>query len=273
MTTTITALPHEQAPNRRQLAARTRRNPNIDARPTRRKVIVLIEVCGWTNSDITRISGVSRGSLYNLIHGGRRVTPAVAEAIAAIDPADRRAYKHRLGKKIEIPLAGGDHRHLEAVRHDAAQALEEQTAQRLDGRLVAHGDLTVVPAPAPAPAPPAAASPPHRRDPLVAELPTALPRRLNLLGGEYENWRDAAVCAQVDADIFFPPKGRANSEAKKLCRSCPVREQCLAHAVRNGEHHGIWGGASPREREQCRKQAGLPRVAPPRYLRRPDARS
>jgi hypothetical protein len=35
---------------------------------------------------------------------------------------------------------------------------------------------------------------------------------------------------------------------------CPVREECLEYALRNKEEHGIWGGASERQRRKMRKR-------------------
>jgi hypothetical protein len=108
----------------------------------------------------------------------------------------------------------------------------------------------------------------HRPDPLVMNLPEHLPKGMDLdtTGGEPESWRDAALCAQTDPNVFFPDKGRTNSNAKKLCMRCPVREACLAHALHNGEHYGIWGGKSARERARLVTALGLPHVPTPRYF-------
>lgn len=60
---------------------------------------------------------------------------------------------------------------------------------------------------------------------------------------------------QHPTDLFFPSRGQnpAVTEAKAICRSCPVRVQCLHYALRNNEHIGIWGGRSERERRRLRK--------------------
>jgi WhiB family redox-sensing transcriptional regulator len=62
------------------------------------------------------------------------------------------------------------------------------------------------------------------------------------------DWRDAALCAQADPDLWFPPKGRVAREAKRICLGCPVRRQCLEEALALGETDGIWGGLTPRQR-------------------------
>jgi WhiB family redox-sensing transcriptional regulator len=72
-----------------------------------------------------------------------------------------------------------------------------------------------------------------------------------------EPWVDQALCAQVDAEMFFPePCGgvKAVRQAKRVCGSCPVREQCLEYALAHGERFGVWGGASERERRQMKRE-------------------
>lgn len=65
-----------------------------------------------------------------------------------------------------------------------------------------------------------------------------------------EDWRENALCAQVDNDIFFPEKGGSTKDAKTLCKECPVRVACLSWALDNDEKYGIWGGHSERERHK-----------------------
>jgi WhiB family redox-sensing transcriptional regulator len=37
--------------------------------------------------------------------------------------------------------------------------------------------------------------------------------------------------------------------AKAVCRRCPVRRRCAAHALATPEPYGIWGGLSEADRE------------------------
>lgn len=67
-------------------------------------------------------------------------------------------------------------------------------------------------------------------------------------------WQDYANCLGVDADLFFPERGASTREAKEVCRSCVVREECLEYALQNSEKFGIWGGMSERERRKLRRQ-------------------
>ena len=69
------------------------------------------------------------------------------------------------------------------------------------------------------------------------------------------DWTELAVCAQVDPEMFFPEKGGATKEAKRLCFTCEVRKQCLDYAMANEERFGVWGGHSERERRKMLRAA------------------
>jgi WhiB family redox-sensing transcriptional regulator len=71
-------------------------------------------------------------------------------------------------------------------------------------------------------------------------------------------WQDAARCAEVDPAIFFPEKGGSTREAKRICRGCDVRAECLDYAIENQERFGIWGGLSERERRHRKRETGRP---------------
>jgi WhiB family redox-sensing transcriptional regulator len=68
-------------------------------------------------------------------------------------------------------------------------------------------------------------------------------------------WQDRALCAQTDPEAFFPEKGGSTREAKRVCRSCEVRAECLEYALAHDERFGIWGGLSERERRRLKRQA------------------
>jgi WhiB family redox-sensing transcriptional regulator len=69
-------------------------------------------------------------------------------------------------------------------------------------------------------------------------------------------WQDRALCAQTDPEAFFPEKGGSTREAKKVCRGCDVRAECLEYALEHDERFGIWGGLSERERRRLKREAG-----------------
>lgn len=64
-----------------------------------------------------------------------------------------------------------------------------------------------------------------------------------------------AVCGQVDPDLFFPETGSATKVPKDICAVCPVRQQCLAWALKHDIRHGVWGGLSDQERQRLRRKA------------------
>lgn len=68
-------------------------------------------------------------------------------------------------------------------------------------------------------------------------------------------WMRDALCAQTDPEAFFPEKGGSTREAKRVCRLCDVRAECLIYALEHEERYGIWGGMSERERRKLRTDA------------------
>ncbi|MCH2426657.1 MAG: WhiB family transcriptional regulator [Acidimicrobiales bacterium] len=80
------------------------------------------------------------------------------------------------------------------------------------------------------------------------------------------DWKDYSNCLGVDPDLFFPERGASTREAKEVCRSCVVQNDCLEYALQNGEKFGIWGGMSERERRRIRRQRALERQAAERAV-------
>ena len=82
-------------------------------------------------------------------------------------------------------------------------------------------------------------------------------RELYLLDGDAEElgWQERALCAQTDPEAFFPEKGGSTREAKRVCLTCDVRDECLEYALLKDERFGIWGGLSERERRKLKKRA------------------
>ena len=78
------------------------------------------------------------------------------------------------------------------------------------------------------------------------------------IDGEY--WRTQAACQGEFGSLFYPPlrtdkksaKSARVQRAKAVCEGCPVRTDCLDHAVRSGERHGVWGGLTDVERQHLR---------------------
>jgi len=68
-----------------------------------------------------------------------------------------------------------------------------------------------------------------------------------------ENWVLQGLCRDGDPDRLFV-KGAAQNAAKIICRSCPVRTECLADALDNRVEFGVWGGMTERERRALLKR-------------------
>lgn len=71
------------------------------------------------------------------------------------------------------------------------------------------------------------------------------------------NWREDVACRDADPDLFFPigmtgAALRQMEQAKRICRACPVRIQCLGWALENRVTEGVWGGTTPDERRVIR---------------------
>ena len=78
------------------------------------------------------------------------------------------------------------------------------------------------------------------------------------------SWRDLAACQGMDTDLFFPAeniggprRGKGISgekermeQAKGICSSCQVRQECLDYALGSGEEFGVYGGMTPKERQR-----------------------
>ena len=84
-----------------------------------------------------------------------------------------------------------------------------------------------------------------------------MPSLLTLIVGCEEDstaWQAGALCAQTDPEAFFPEKGGSTREAKSVCKTCTVKQECLEYALQNDERYGIWGGLSERERRKLRRR-------------------
>lgn len=67
-------------------------------------------------------------------------------------------------------------------------------------------------------------------------------------------WMEMAACRGADPDLFHPQRGEDVEPAKAFCRECPVRADCLRHALVNCERYGVWGGTSERDRRRMRRE-------------------
>ena len=75
------------------------------------------------------------------------------------------------------------------------------------------------------------------------------------------SWMAKGNCADKHPSIFFPSDGVGVEKARRICADCPVKEPCLEYALRNRIDHGVWGGASERERRRILKRRRLEAAA------------
>ncbi len=70
-------------------------------------------------------------------------------------------------------------------------------------------------------------------------------------------WQALGSCQGLGSEVFFHPEGERGSErrtrateAKQVCRGCPVVQCCREHALRVREPYGVWGGLTEEERAE-----------------------
>jgi WhiB family redox-sensing transcriptional regulator len=73
-----------------------------------------------------------------------------------------------------------------------------------------------------------------------------------------EDWRLRGACFTEDPELFFPATGTASASQavrdaaweapRAICRRCPVRDECLAQSLDDGDTEGMFGGLTPDER-------------------------
>ena len=77
-------------------------------------------------------------------------------------------------------------------------------------------------------------------------------------------WRIDAECQGMDSDLFFPPpyigeEKRYEYEriAISICRSCLVKDECLAYALSDPAlvTDGVWGGHTYKEIKSMRRRS------------------
>ena len=85
-------------------------------------------------------------------------------------------------------------------------------------------------------------------------------------------WMDDAAC-KGKTEMFYPERGEDIAAAKAICRACPVRIDCLDHAMTHREVVGVWGGLSAQERRRVRRVRARARQETPEPYQRPAAAS
>lgn len=85
-------------------------------------------------------------------------------------------------------------------------------------------------------------------------------------------WMKDAACRTYDAvgaDWYADPGVPQQRLAISICLNvCPVRSECLNHAIAAEERHGVWGGLTAKQRQVFARQKGqlrLSELALPNY--------
>lgn len=78
---------------------------------------------------------------------------------------------------------------------------------------------------------------------------------------DYWDWQALGSCNTMDPEFFFHPEGerggprrRRIERAKRICRACPVLEDCREYALSHNEPYGVWGGLSEEERNRVTRE-------------------
>jgi WhiB family redox-sensing transcriptional regulator len=78
-------------------------------------------------------------------------------------------------------------------------------------------------------------------------------------------WMMQGRCRGASPTEFFPSDGLGVEAAQRVCAVCTVKAECLEYALEHRIEHGVWGGASERERRRIlrRRRDLMPAPAPP----------
>lgn len=82
-----------------------------------------------------------------------------------------------------------------------------------------------------------------------------------------QRWQAQAACRGHDPDLWFAPSNSVEGlEARRVCASCPVIEECAAQAHADHEVWGTWGQEGPEERvpalRRQRQRGGAAKSSP-----------
>jgi WhiB family redox-sensing transcriptional regulator len=70
----------------------------------------------------------------------------------------------------------------------------------------------------------------------------------------FDEWQPRANCRNTDPDLFFPDDGMGVIKAQRICKGCPVVNECLTYALDRHIDHGVWGGKSERQRRALQRE-------------------
>lgn len=87
------------------------------------------------------------------------------------------------------------------------------------------------------------------------------------------SWMAKGNCRDEPPSRFFPSDGVGVEVARRICATCPVKDPCLEYALDQRVDHGVWGGASERERRRILKRRRTAEASPASGARPNDSAS
>jgi WhiB family redox-sensing transcriptional regulator len=92
---------------------------------------------------------------------------------------------------------------------------------------------------------------------------TVISKALKPVHDQWE-WQYDGACRDADPESFFlePNMRGLNKRTKelnaiKICNTCPVKQECLDHALSIPEYFGVWGGMTEEQRFEILKKRGF----------------
>lgn len=76
-----------------------------------------------------------------------------------------------------------------------------------------------------------------------------------------DSWQDRGACRDYDVELFYSLEELDVQTAVSICAECPVRLECLNHAMTTREHFGVWGGTTETERRRIFRRERRRRTA------------
>jgi WhiB family redox-sensing transcriptional regulator len=81
---------------------------------------------------------------------------------------------------------------------------------------------------------------------------------------DHWGWQFEGACNGIETDEFFlednmrgKTKRIREVNAIAICNTCPVKQQCLDHALSVPEVYGVWGGMTEEQRHLLAKRLGI----------------
>lgn len=77
------------------------------------------------------------------------------------------------------------------------------------------------------------------------------------------NWQfvfvpgDRAICTQTDPYLWTSEDTNEQHVAARMCRNCPLIDECLLEGLINAAVGGVWGGKTPKALSRMRRDRDL----------------